>query len=221
MFICYCNVLCQVYVCWFKGGVYVGQEIIYDEIVCKDEMYGYLGGLVGFVLIWSVLDGLLVRLQLNYMVWEFGLQFIVDMFECDGCVYVVVGGSGKFSEVKMVIEDGECMLWLIWDVLSGLFMFYVKCVCLYFDFKNLWVCIEEVWDELGNQFEKIVIESVMCKIWNDQIFNFKNLEYKFQIVVWRLLWVKVLLIGGEYEMRLGEIFCCVCICQRKILIIVV
>lgn len=50
---------------------------------------------------------------------------------------------------------------------------------LYFDLKNPWVRVEEAWDESGNQLEKIVIESVTRKTWNDQTFNPKNPEYKF------------------------------------------
>ncbi|CAJ0714630.1 hypothetical protein LMG6871_01169 [Ralstonia edaphis] len=179
MLIRYRNAPRQVYARWLKGGAHAGQEIIYDETVRKDEMYGHLGGLVGFVAIWSALDGSLAKSQSNHTARELGLQFIVDSVERDGRAHVAAGGSGKFNEAKMVTEDGERMLRLTWDAPSGPPTFYAKRVRLYFDLKNPWVRIEEAWDESGNQLEKIVIESVTRKTWNDQTFNPKNPEYKF------------------------------------------
>ncbi|MCO5397302.1 DUF1571 domain-containing protein [Ralstonia soli] len=169
----------QLYARWLKGGAHAGQEIIYDETVRKDAMYGHLGGLVGFVAIWSALDGALAKSQSNHTARELGLQFIVDTVERDGRAHVAAGGSGKFNEAKLVTEDGERMLRLTWDAPSGPPTFYAKRVRLYFDLKNPWVRIEESWDESGNQLEKIVIESVTRKTWNDQTFNPKNPEYKF------------------------------------------
>nr|WP_311529834.1 DUF1571 domain-containing protein [uncultured Ralstonia sp.] len=179
MFIRYRNAPRQVYARWLKGGAHAGQEIIYDETVRRDEMYGHLGGLVGFVSIWSALDGALAKSQSNHTARELGLQFIVDTLERDGRAHVAAGGSGKVNEAKMVTEDGERMLRLTWDAPSGPPTFYAKRVRLYFDLKNPWVRIEEAWDESGSQLEKIVIESVTRKTWNDQTFNPKNPEYKF------------------------------------------
>jgi len=169
----------QVCARWLKGGAHAGQEIIYDETVRKNEMYGHLGGLVGFVAVWSALDGTLAKSQSNHTARELGLQFIVDTVERDGRAHVAAGGSGKFNEAKVVTEDGERMLRLTWDAPSGPPAFYAKRVRLYFDLKNPWVRVEEAWDESGNQLEKIVIESVTRKTWNDQTFNPKNPEYKF------------------------------------------
>ncbi|WP_296223883.1 DUF1571 domain-containing protein [Ralstonia sp. UBA689] len=169
----------QVYARWLKGGAHAGQEIIYDETVRKDEMYGHLGGIIGFVSIWSALDGALAKSQSNHTARELGLQFIVDTLARDGRAHAAAGGSGKFSEAKIVTEDGERMLRLTWDTPSGPPAFYAKRVRLYFDLKNPWVRVEESWDASGNQLEKIVIESVTRKTWNDQTFNPKNPEYKF------------------------------------------
>ena len=64
-------------------------------------------------------------------------------------------------------------------IVFPLIPFYAKRVRLFFDLKNPWVRVEESWDESGNQLEKIVIESVTRKTWNDQTFNPRNPEYKF------------------------------------------
>jgi len=179
MLIRYRNTPRQVYARWLKGGAHAGQEIIYDETVRRDAMYGHLGGLFGFAAIWSALDGALARSQSNHTARELGLQFIVDTVERDGRAHVADGGSGKFNEAKIMTEGGERMLALTWDAPSGPPTFYAKRVRLYFDLKNPWVRIEEAWDESGNQLEKIAIESVTRKTWNDQTFNPKNPEYKF------------------------------------------
>ncbi|MDE2201812.1 MAG: DUF1571 domain-containing protein [Burkholderiaceae bacterium] len=179
MLVRYRNAPRQVYARWLKGGAHAGQEIIYDETVRKNEMYGHLGGLFGFAAIWSALDGPLARSQSNHTARELGLQFIVDMLERDGRAHVAAGGTGKFSEARMVTEEGERMLRLTWDAPSGPPTFYAKRVRLYFDLKNPWVRVEESWDESGNQLEKITIESVTRRTWNDQTFNPRNPEYKF------------------------------------------
>lgn len=169
----------QVYARWLKGGAHTGQEIIYDEAERKDEMYGHLGGILGFAAIWSALDGSLAKSQSNHTARELGLQFMVDTVERDGRAHVAAGGSGKFNEAKVVTEDGERMLRLTWDAPSGPPTFYAKRVRLYFDLKNPWIRVEESWDASGNQLEKIVIESVTRKTWNDQTFSAKNPDYKF------------------------------------------
>ncbi len=169
----------QVYARWLKGGAHAGQEIIYDETVRKDEMYGHLGGLFGFAAIWSALDGQLAKSQSNHTARELGLQFIVESVERDGRAHVAAGKSGKFNEARVVTESGERMLALTWDSPSGPPAFYAKRVRLFFDLKNPWVRVEESWDASGNQLEKIAIESVTRKTWNDQTFNPKNPEYKF------------------------------------------
>jgi hypothetical protein len=179
MLVRYRNAPRQVYARWLKGGAHAGQEIIYDETVRKDEMYGHLGGVFGFAAIWSALDGALAKSQSNHTARELGLQFIVDSVERDGRAHVAAGGTGKFNDARVVTENGERMLRLTWDAPSGPPAFYAKRVSLYFDLRNPWVRIEESWDESGNQLEKIVIESVTRKTWNDQTFNPKNPEYKF------------------------------------------
>ncbi|MFP3890486.1 DUF1571 domain-containing protein [uncultured Ralstonia sp.] len=175
----YRNAPRQVYARWLKGGARAGQEIIYDETVRRDEMYGHLGGLFGFAAIWSALDGTLAKSQSNHTARELGLQFMVDSLERDARAYAAAGHSGKFDEVKIVTEDGERMLRLTRDAPSGPPAFYAKRVRLYFDLKNPWIRAEEAWDESGNQLEKIVIENVARKTWNDQTFSPKNPEYKF------------------------------------------
>ena len=169
----------QVYARWLKGGAHAGQEIIYDETVRKNELYGHLGGLFGFAAIWSALDGQLAKSQSNHTARELGLQYIVDTVERDGRAHIAAGETGKFNEARVVTEGGERMLALTWDAPSGPPAFYAKRVRLFFDLKNPWVRVEESWDASGNELEKIAIESVTRKTWNDQTFNPRNPEYKF------------------------------------------
>jgi len=169
----------QVYARWLKGGAHAGQEIIYDETVRKNELYGHLGGLFGFAAIWSALDGQLAKSQSNHTARELGLQYIVDTVERDGRAHVAARETGKFNEARVVTEGGERMLALTWDAPSGPPAFYAKRVRLFFDLKNPWVRVEESWDASGNELEKIAIESVTRKTWNDQTFNPRNPEYKF------------------------------------------
>ncbi|QUP54880.1 DUF1571 domain-containing protein [Ralstonia syzygii] len=169
----------QVYVRWLEGGTHAGQEIIYDETVRQGEMFGHLGGLLGFATIWSALDGPIVRSQSNHTARELGLQFIVDTLERDGRAYAAAGHIAKFDEARIVTEDGVRMLQLTWDAPGGPPAFYAKRVRLYFDLRHPWVRAEEAWDESGRQLEKIVIDNVTRKTWNDQTFNPKNPEYKF------------------------------------------
>ncbi|KFX28121.1 DUF1571 domain-containing protein [Ralstonia solanacearum] len=169
----------QVYVRWLKGGSHAGQEIVYDETVRKDEVFGHLGGLLGFATIWSTLDGPVVRSQSNHTVRELGLQFIVDTLERDGRAYAAAGRPARFDEARIVTEDGVRLLQLTWDAPDGPPAFYAKRVRLYFDLRHPWVRAEEAWDASGRQVEKIVIEKVTRKTWNNQTFNPKNPEYKF------------------------------------------
>lgn len=169
----------QVYARWLKGGAHAGQEILYDETVRKDEVFGHLGGLLGFATLWSALDGPIVRAQSNHTAREFGLQFIVDTLERDGRAYAAAGRGGRFDEARIVTEDGVRMLRLTWDAPAGPPAFYAKRVRLYFDLRHPWVRAEDAWDGSGRQLEKIVIENVTRKTWNDQTFDPKNPEYKF------------------------------------------
>ncbi len=169
----------QVYARWLKSGTHAGQEILYDETVRKDEVFGHLGGLLRFAAIWSALDGPIVRAQSNHTARELGLQFIVDTLERDGRAYAAAGREAKFDETRIVTEGGVRMLQLTWNAPSGPPAFYAKRVRLSFDLRHPWVRAEEAWDESGRQLEKIIIENVTRKTWNGRTFDPKNPEYKF------------------------------------------
>ncbi|MBR7552095.1 DUF1571 domain-containing protein, partial [Mycobacterium tuberculosis] len=65
------------------NGAQSGQEIIYDETKRKDEMYGHLGGIMGFTSIWTAIDGTLAKSQSNHTVRDLGFQFVLSMLERD------------------------------------------------------------------------------------------------------------------------------------------
>ncbi|SOY39546.1 conserved hypothetical protein [Cupriavidus taiwanensis] len=73
----------QLYAKWLPGEAQAGQEILYDETRRKDEMYGHLGGMLGFTSMWIALDGSLARSPSNHTVRDLGFQYVLSMLERD------------------------------------------------------------------------------------------------------------------------------------------
>ncbi|XYJ89628.1 hypothetical protein AEMCBJ_19255 [Cupriavidus necator] len=88
----------QLYAKWLPGGAQSGQEIIYDETRRKDEMYGHLGGVLGFTSMWIALDGTLARSQSNHTVRDLGFQFVLSMLERDARSLRAAGLSEKVQQ---------------------------------------------------------------------------------------------------------------------------
>ncbi|RLK36132.1 uncharacterized protein DUF1571 [Cupriavidus plantarum] len=169
----------QLYAKWLPNGVQAGQEIIYDETKRKDEMYGHLGGMLGFTSIWLALDGSLARSQSNHTVRDLGLQFVVSMLERDARTLRAAGLSEKYTRAEIVQEQGTRMIALTWDLPEGAPKYYAKKVQLMFDLKHPFPRVETAWDAEGFMVEKIVFEKAVKKTFDASAFDPANSEYKF------------------------------------------
>lgn len=147
-------------------------------IQCKDEMYGYFGGLFGKILLWMVIDGVLVCVQLNYQVKDLGIEFIMNLYLIEGKKYLEVGVQWLIDvQVKMI--DGVCVVVFIYEMLIGWLQFYVKKEVLGFDLYVFYFWIVEFYDNDGKIFEWIVIEKIVFVIFDDIVFDLKNFDYVF------------------------------------------
>lgn len=169
----------QLYAKWLPNGVQAGQEILYDETKRKDEMYGHLGGMLGFTSIWLALDGSLARAQSNHTVRDLGLQFVVSTLERDARTLRAAGLSEKYTRAEIVREQGTRMVALTWDLPEGAPKYYAKKVQLMFDLKNPFPRVETAWDADGFMVEKIVFEKAVKKNFDASAFDPANSEYKF------------------------------------------
>jgi len=169
----------QLYAKWLPNGAQAGQEIIYDETRRKDEMYGHLGGIMGFTSIWTAIDGTLAKSQSNHTVRDLGFQFVLSMLERDAKTLRAAGLSEKYTRTEIVQEQSTRMVGLTWDLPEGAPRYYAKKVQLMFDLKHPWPRMETAWDTDGNMVEKIVFEKAVKKTFDASAFDPANSEYKF------------------------------------------
>ncbi|KWR89207.1 DUF1571 domain-containing protein [Cupriavidus sp. IDO] len=169
----------QLYAKWLPGGIQSGQEILYDETRRKDEMYGHLGGVLGFTSMWIALDGTLARAQSNHTVRDLGFQFVLSMLERDAKSLRAAGLSEKYSRAEIVQEQGVRMVALTWDLPAGSPQYYAKKVQLMLDLKHPYVRVETAWDADGNMVEKIVFERLVRKTFEAAVFDPANPDYRF------------------------------------------
>lgn len=169
----------QLYAKWLPNGAQAGQEILYDETRRKEEMYGHLGGIMGFTSIWTSIDGTLAKSQSNHTVRDLGFQFVLSMLERDAKTLRAAGLSEKYSRVEIVQEQGVRMVALTWELPEGAPKYYAKKVQLRFDLKHPWPRAEMAWDADGNMVEKIVFEKAVKKTFDASTFDPSNSEYKF------------------------------------------
>lgn len=169
----------QLYAKWLPGGSQAGQEILYDETRRKDEMYGHLGGLLGFTSMWIALDGTIARAQSNHTVRDLGFQYVVAMLERDARSLRAAGLSERFARAEIVQEQGTRMVALTWELPAGAPRYYAKRVQLMLDLKNPWPRVETAWDADGNMVEKIVFEKAVRKTFDTDTFDAKNGDYRF------------------------------------------
>lgn len=169
----------QVYARWLPNGVQAGQEILYDETRRKDQMYGHLGGVLGFTSMWIALDGALARAQSNHSVRDLGFQYVVSMLERDARTLRAAGLGEKFNRAEIVREQGMRMVALTWDLPEGAPKYYAKKVQLMLDLKHPWPRVETAWDADGFMVERIVFEKAVKKSFDASTFDPGNDEYKF------------------------------------------
>ncbi|SOY85052.1 conserved exported protein of unknown function [Cupriavidus taiwanensis] len=169
----------QLYAKWLPGGAQAGQEVLYDETRRKDEMYGHLGGVLGFTSMWIALDGSLARSQSNHTVRDLGFQYVLSMLERDAKSLRAAGLSEKYGKAEIVQEQGVRMVALTWDLPAGAPQYYAKRVQLMLDLKHPYIRVETAWDADGNMVEKIVFDKLVRKTFEAAAFDPANPEYRF------------------------------------------
>ncbi|MCX5538960.1 DUF1571 domain-containing protein [Paraburkholderia sp. CNPSo 3076] len=168
----------RIYAKWLPDGDHSGEEVIYDASKRRDEMYGHLGGLLGVMPMWTALDGTLARSQSNHKITDLGTEFIVSQFMTDAKKYVEVGASYK-PQVEVKTKDGVRVVALTYVSPSGKPQFYAKKQTLGLDLRHPYFRTVEAYGDDGQMFEKIVIDSITPKSFDDEAFDPKNPDYKF------------------------------------------
>jgi hypothetical protein len=168
----------RVYAKWLPDGAHAGQEILYDASLRPDEMYGHLGGLLGKVSIWSQLDGVLARDQSNHQVKDLGTEFIANLYLSEAKKYRDAGVE-RPAHVDVRTIDGVRVVALTFESPTGQPQFYAKQETLGLDLREPYFRTIESYDNDGRIFEKIVIEQIAPKTFDDSAFDPKNPDYKF------------------------------------------
>ena len=168
----------RIYAKWLPDGEHSGEEVIYDASKRTDQMYGHLGGLLGVMPMWTALDGSLARSQSNHKITELGTEFIVSQFMTDAKRYVEVGAPYK-PQVEVKTISGVRVVALTYVSPAGKPQFYAKKQTLGLDLRRPYFRTVEAYDNDGQIFEKIVIESITPKTFEADAFDPKNPDYKF------------------------------------------
>ncbi len=169
----------QIYAKWLPDGAHAGQEIIYDETKNPKEMYGHLGGILGFTSIWSSIDGTLARSQSNHTVRDLGFAFIAEQIAHDGRSFRAAGLPEKPARISVSESNGIRMLALEWDAPSGPPQHYANKSRVLIDLKTGRPRGIEAWDASGQKIEEMRFEKVRKAQWTDATFDPKNPDYKF------------------------------------------
>ncbi|WP_042272014.1 DUF1571 domain-containing protein [Paraburkholderia heleia] len=168
----------RIYAKWLPDGDHSGEEVVYDASKRGDEMYGHLGGLLGVMPMWTALDGTLARSQSNHKITDLGTEFIVSQFMTDAKKYVEAGAPYK-PQVEAKTIDGVRVVALTYVSPSGKPQFYAKKQTLGLDLRHPYFRTVEAYGEDGQMFEKIVIDSITPKSFDDEAFDPKNPDYQF------------------------------------------
>lgn len=169
----------QIYAKWLPDGAHSGQEIIYDETKNKSEMYGHLGGILGFTSIWSSIDGTLARGQSNHTVRDLGFAFIAEQIAHDGRSFRSAGLPEKAARMQVTEVGGVRVLALEWDAPSGPPQHYANKSRVLIDLKTGRPRGIEAWDAAGQKVEEMRFEKVRKEDWTDATFDPKSPDYKF------------------------------------------
>ena len=169
----------QVYISWLEGGPDAGQEVIYDETVDRDQVYGHAGGMFGIQPFWLPLNSVMAKTSSNQSVREMGLQYLADTFANDTNRWMQSGGDGKPAKVEVLSEAGRRMIAVTWERPVGRPTYYGKRMRLSFDLRKVYVRAIEVWDDNGQMRERLVIDNALARRLADTEFRPTNPEYKF------------------------------------------
>lgn len=169
----------QIYVKWLPDGAHAGQEILYDETKRPKEMYGHLGGILGFTSIWSRIDGMLARSQSNHTVRDLGFAFIAQQIAHDGRSFRAAGLPETPARISVSELDGVRVLALEWDAPTGPPQHYAYKSRVLLDLTTGRPRGIEAWDAAGQKVEEMRFEKVRKASWTDATFDPKNPDYKF------------------------------------------
>ncbi|MDE1997438.1 MAG: DUF1571 domain-containing protein [Burkholderiales bacterium] len=170
----------QVYVSWMDGGPDAGAEVIYDETVDKDQVYGHAGGILGIQPFWVSLNSALAKTSSNHSLRDMGPQYLADRFAADTDRLLHAGGDGRPSKVEILPEvGGRRLVAVTWIRPSGRPTYYAKKIRLAFDLRKVYVRTFEAWDDDGQIRERIVVDNALARKLADSEFRPSNPEYKF------------------------------------------
>ncbi|MEX3930933.1 DUF1571 domain-containing protein [Paraburkholderia phymatum] len=168
----------RIYMTWLPDGPHAGQEAIYDETKRGDAMYGHLGGMLNIMPIWTSLDGSLARAQSNHSVRDLGTEFVATQFVSEAARYADAGAL-RPRRVEVRTIDSVRVIALTYEVKNGMSGFYAKKKTLGLDLRWPYFRTVEAYDDDGQLFEKIVLESVTPKTFDASTFDPKNPAYRF------------------------------------------
>ena len=169
----------QVYINWLDGGPDAGQEVIYDETVDRDQVYGHAGGMLGIQPFWVSLNSSLAKISSNHSLRDLGPQYLADVFAKDTDRWLRAGGDGKPVKVEVLPEAGRRLIAITWERPAGRPSYYAKKVRLSFDLRKVYVRTVEAWDDNDQLRERVIIDNALARRLADSEFRPTNPEYKF------------------------------------------
>ncbi|SAL67033.1 PF07608 family protein [Caballeronia cordobensis] len=168
----------RIYAKWLPDGAHAGQEIIYDDSVRPDELYGHLGGFLSIVPMWTSVNGALARAQSNHSIRELGVDAITRRFIDEGHKFAEAGIT-KPTNIEVKTIGGLRVLALTYETPEGQPEFYAKKEVLGLDLERPVFRTLESYDNDGNIFESVVFERIEPKHFDDLTFDPKNPDYRF------------------------------------------
>lgn len=169
----------QVYIAWLEGGPDAGQEVIYDENIDRDRVYGHAAGMLGLQAFWVPIDSALAKISSNHSLRDMGPHYLAERFIADSEKWLKAGGDGRPSKVEMVPEAGRRFVAVTWERPKGRPHYYAKRVRLGFDLRKVYVRSVEVWDDNNQIRERIIIDNALARKLSDKEFSPDNPDYKF------------------------------------------
>ncbi|MFL9962126.1 DUF1571 domain-containing protein [Paraburkholderia sediminicola] len=168
----------RIYAKWLPDGARAGQEIIYDESRRSDEVYAHLGGLMNVMPLWTALNGALARSQSNHDVRDLGTEYIANQYLSEGRKYIEAG-LPRSTHVEVKTIDRVRVVAFTFETPTGQPQFYAKKETLGLDLRHPYFRTVESYDNDGRLFERLVLETITPKTFDDAAFDPKNKAYNF------------------------------------------
>jgi hypothetical protein len=168
----------RIYARWLPDGAHAGQEILYDEATRPDEMYGHLGGLLGFVPVWTSIHGALARAQSNHTVRDLGTGYIARRYLDEHEKYLHAG-IARAAQIAVRTLDGVRVVAFTFDAPAGQPQFYARKETLGLDLRHPYFRTVESYGNDGQLFERIVFKTVTPMRFDAMAFDPKNPHYHF------------------------------------------